>query len=145
MEKLTLGKKIRLLREMKELKQDYMAEKLDMTVNGYGKIERDESDLSFTRMNQIAKLLEISVPELVNLEKQQIGYTFTINNENIETLQNIANIGTYTDNGISKRIDKLEQDLDLLKSTLQLISNSCARMGESFKPIYPQDRVFFCR
>lgn len=118
MEKLTLGKKIRLLREMKELKQDYMAEKLEMTVNGYGKIERDESDISFTRMNQIAKLLEISVPELVNLEDQKLVYSFNISHSQIETNQNIAN---YTDNGIPKRIDKLEQDLDLLKSTLQLI------------------------
>ncbi len=126
MEKLTLGKKIRLLREMKELKQDYMAEKLDMTVNGYGKIERDESDLSFTRMNQIAKLLDISVPELVNLEKQEIGYTFTISHSQIETNQNIAN---YTENGISKRIDKLEQDLDLLKSTLQLILEQLRKNG----------------
>jgi len=95
-----------------------MAEKLGMTVNGYGKIERDESDVSFTRLNQIAQILEISVPELVNLDNQKLIYSFNISHSQIETNQNIA---SYTENGLNHRIDKLEKEIDLLKSTLQLI------------------------
>ncbi len=41
-----------------------MAHKMEMSTNGYGSIERGETDLSLSRMQQIAGVLNIDVTDL---------------------------------------------------------------------------------
>lgn len=67
-----IHEKIRLLRNMNQLSQEEMAIKLDMSTNGYAKIERGESNLSIERLNQIAKLFNITLMELMLLGDKNI-------------------------------------------------------------------------
>jgi transcriptional regulator with XRE-family HTH domain len=55
---MKLGEKIRLVRTYKDLSQENMAEKLKMSVNSYSKIERGDTDPSYSRIEQIAEALE---------------------------------------------------------------------------------------
>lgn len=64
---MTIGDKIRKVRELKSYKQEYVADRLGMSVTAYGNIERGESRLSFERLEQIARVLEGTVPELLTL------------------------------------------------------------------------------
>ncbi|UOP05534.1 helix-turn-helix domain-containing protein [Conchiformibius kuhniae] len=57
--------KIRLLRKERELSQKDMAEKLQMSVNGYSKIERGETEPNLQRLKQIADVFGVSPRELV--------------------------------------------------------------------------------
>ncbi len=113
MENFTLGKKIRFLREMKNLKQENMAELLEMTNNGYGKIERDETDVSYSRLNQIAEVLGMSVADLVNMQDQKIIYS--INNHQ-PVMENMINNGNTPRKDWEERIKTLEEDIKLLKN-----------------------------
>lgn len=63
---------IRELREQRNWTQEYMADKLGLTRNGYAKIERGESTPSLERLDEIAKLFEISIVELLKLDDKQI-------------------------------------------------------------------------
>lgn len=61
---MQVHEKIKLLRQMWGWSQEEMAHKMEMSTNGYGSIERGETDLSLSRMQQIARVLNIDVTNL---------------------------------------------------------------------------------
>ena len=65
---------IRLLREEKEWSQKDMAEKLDMSVNGYAKIERGETGINIARLEQIAAVLDVDTHDLIPLSDGNSTY-----------------------------------------------------------------------
>ncbi|OSI14638.1 helix-turn-helix domain-containing protein [Neisseria dumasiana] len=63
---------IRSLREERNWSQKDMAEKLEMSVNGYAKIERGETGISVVRLEQIAKVLDVDIHELLPLDDNRV-------------------------------------------------------------------------
>jgi transcriptional regulator with XRE-family HTH domain len=72
-----LSARIKKFRVLKNIQRKDIASKLDMTVSGYSKIERGEVDITFGKILQIAKLLDIGFNELMNIEQQEV---FNISN-----------------------------------------------------------------
>ena len=66
---MELHEKNRVMREMNQWSQEEMAEKLAMSANGYAKIERGQTKLTFDKLNQIAQIFKIDVVELITKEK----------------------------------------------------------------------------
>jgi transcriptional regulator with XRE-family HTH domain len=66
----TFGNKILKLRDLKNFKQDYMAEILGISQSAYSKIEKDETDVSYDRLQQIAKALDISVQDMLAFDEK---------------------------------------------------------------------------
>lgn len=60
----SLCRNIRLIREIKELSQEYVAIKLHMSQSAYAKIERGETRLTVERLGKICSVLEIDIPQL---------------------------------------------------------------------------------
>lgn len=56
---------IRSLREERDWSQKDMAEKLEMSVNGYAKIERGETSISMVRLEQIATIFNVDIHDLL--------------------------------------------------------------------------------
>ena len=48
--------KIRVMREINQWTQEEMAEKLEMSSNGYAKIERGQSSINVDKLKQIAQI-----------------------------------------------------------------------------------------
>ena len=69
---MKLGNKVKKLRELKNFTQEYMANHLEMTTSGYGKIERDESDVSYQKLEKIATLLGVKVEDIINFNETLI-------------------------------------------------------------------------
>ncbi len=63
---------IRFIRQLKGWSQEDMAEKLDMSLNGYGSIERGDTDVQLSRLEKIANTFEISLLQLFNLNEKSI-------------------------------------------------------------------------
>lgn len=80
-EEIRIGKKIKQLRELKNFSQEYMAAQLKMSIPGYGRIERNEVDVSIERANQIANVLGISLTELISFDEKYIFNNYA-NNQN---------------------------------------------------------------
>jgi transcriptional regulator with XRE-family HTH domain len=57
--------RLRQIREQKAIKQDFMADKLNMTRQGYSKIENGISILSVERLLKICEILEVSPIEII--------------------------------------------------------------------------------
>ncbi|MFI3194249.1 MAG: helix-turn-helix transcriptional regulator [Methylococcaceae bacterium] len=53
---MSVNEKIRLVRETKGWTQEEVAEKLQMSNNGYGDIERGETDIKLSRLLQLSEL-----------------------------------------------------------------------------------------
>jgi transcriptional regulator with XRE-family HTH domain len=123
-EELRIGKKIKQIRELKNYSQEYMAQQLNMSVPGYGRIERNEVDVSMERANQIANILGISLNELISFDERYIFNNYAQNQEN----GFIVNSHLYQEDRkiLTELIDFLKQQLhdkDTLIKELILNSN----------------------
>ncbi|HRP59917.1 MAG TPA: helix-turn-helix transcriptional regulator, partial [Vicingus sp.] len=82
---MSIGNTIKKLRELKNYTQSYMSERLNMSLSGYSKIERDETDISLKRLRQIAEILETDYSNILNFDESKI---FNITqNQHAEGLQ----------------------------------------------------------
>lgn len=87
---VSVNEKIRMVREMKQWSQEDMAEKMNMSTNGYAKIERGETKLNLHKLEQIAQIFNIDVLELMNTESK--GVVFLMNDHNTNYYGNNENL-----------------------------------------------------
>ena len=78
---MEIGTKIRKLRELKGLSQENLAEELNLSVNGYGKIERNEVSVSYDRLLSISKVLEVPVETIVGFDNKYIYHNDASKNQ----------------------------------------------------------------
>lgn len=69
---MKVHEKIRKIRELKNFSQENMAEQLQMSVNGYAKIERGEVGLQMDKLERIAGVLGMNVVNLLTVDKSLI-------------------------------------------------------------------------
>lgn len=70
--RMKVNEKIRFLRENRNWSQEEMAEKLNMSTNGYSKIERGETRMTLPKLEQISAIFGIDVLELMSLGENNI-------------------------------------------------------------------------
>lgn len=61
-----IGENIRKIRIVLDIKQAVMAKMLKLSVNFYGKIERNEIEIKPERLKQIASIFEVDIKYIVN-------------------------------------------------------------------------------
>lgn len=69
---MNLNQKIRTIREQNAWSQEEMATKMNMSVNGYAKIERGETKLRLDKLEQIAQIFNLDIVELLSSDQQNI-------------------------------------------------------------------------
>ena len=93
-----VGLKIKKMRELRNYTQTHMSNELNMSLSGYSKIEREESEISLKRIYQIAEILETDVNSILSFDSKQIfnieqikddkgtqnAYVHALKNENLE-------------------------------------------------------------
>lgn len=92
----TIGEKIRYFRKLKGLSQEDLAHELDISLTAYSKIERNITDVSFSRLTQVADVLKVSLLDLLIADQnyislkdeiQQLKLTVAEKNQEIINLQ----------------------------------------------------------
>jgi transcriptional regulator with XRE-family HTH domain len=63
---------IRKLREFRNYTQDYLAAKLQISQNAYSKIELGYSNITLTRLINIAEILETDLVDLISLDTESV-------------------------------------------------------------------------
>lgn len=81
-----LNEKIRTLREMNHWSQEKVAEQMNMSTNGYAKIERGETRPNIDRLTQIANIFNVDMAEL--LDSDNGGMIFVVGDNNNSDLKN---------------------------------------------------------
>ena len=69
--KNTVGQKIKKLRELRNYTQSFMAIELDITQQGYSKIEK-EGRLTVDQLDKIAKVLSVESAYILNFNEEQL-------------------------------------------------------------------------
>ncbi len=70
--KSTIGERIRILRVIKSLSQENMANELDISVASYSNIERDVTELTVSRLLKIAKILGVKPSDILEYDNPSI-------------------------------------------------------------------------
>jgi transcriptional regulator with XRE-family HTH domain len=79
----TLGKKIRLLRHQKSWSQEDVAKQLEISIPAFSKIETGITDINLSRLEQISKLFEMSVVQLLTFNDQEGLESYNTEVENL--------------------------------------------------------------
>ncbi len=77
---MKIGEKIKKLRELNNITQNEMADKLQMSVSGYAKIERGISKPNLPMLERIAKALDMNITELLSFDDTSIICIISDNN-----------------------------------------------------------------
>ena len=79
---MNVNEKIRTIREIRNWSQEDMAEKMNMSKNGYAKIERGETKLNLHKLEQIANIFNIDVLELIKNDDKNVIFFMNDHNTN---------------------------------------------------------------
>ncbi|WP_300672645.1 helix-turn-helix domain-containing protein [Soonwooa sp.] len=90
-QKLNIGDSIKKFRELKNMTREDIADRLGLSVSAYGKIERNETDVTISRIQQIAEVLQVEMSQILNFDVSQI---FNISNNHLVQ----SNIGPKAEN-----------------------------------------------
>lgn len=69
---MNIGQNIRKVRELKNLTQSYIARQLGISVAAYSKIERNKTNVSLQRLQQIADILGTETTAILNFNEQEV-------------------------------------------------------------------------
>lgn len=133
---VSVNEKIRKVRESKAWSQEQMAEKLNMSLNGYAKIERGETKLYLDKLEQIAQVFDIDVVELMQSDGKNIclqiesplGSVYQGGGETqmlieIERLKLELSHAREKEGLLNKLLIQKDDEILTLKNTLKMLSN----------------------
>ena len=98
-----IGERIRKIRRLKDLSQEYLATKLGVSQNYIQKIETNKVNLTLLKLEQLADVLEVEMSELIPSTKNEF--------------HNCENSGNYNHYHITHHVP--DELLELLKSFLK--------------------------
>jgi transcriptional regulator with XRE-family HTH domain len=115
---MKIGSKIRKIRELKGLSQENVANELDMSIAGYGKIERDEVSINLDKIAKISSVLGVDPEALIGFDENLV-----FNNFNSKIQQQI---GHYDMSADLKSL--YEDNIRLLKDKIALLEAELSRL-----------------
>jgi transcriptional regulator with XRE-family HTH domain len=126
-----LGTNIRLIRNLKRLSQEEVAEQLNMSVQAYGKLERNETAISVERLDQLAAIFKLT-PEFIkefDTERIFVSESFnTTKNSNNSSDNKLIETLSLTVETLRKQLDALNLQIVELnhinKNLLEMVKNT---------------------
>jgi len=125
---MQLHEQIKLMRTIKGLSREKMAEEIGMSINGYAKIERGETNLQVARLEKIAEVFGIELRDLLSLNENMV-----FGGKNNQQYNCMNHQNNYIDSAKdmlkeleksrllieqqAKEIDYLKEIVDILKKT----------------------------
>ena len=108
--------KIKTIRKNKGYSMEYMAQCLNISVSGYNKIESNYTNISYKRIIQIQKILQIELSELLDLKTENI-YNQNLN-DNAVGHQEIQNMYMENKELTNKLISSYQNEIEYLRKQL---------------------------
>jgi len=107
-----ISENIKKFRELKGVTRDEMAGDLEMSLSGYGKLERGEVDITINKLFKISEILKVSVSQLMNFDVSNI---FNVQgNQTVNGIE-VTEQHNYNDHFKDKYILFLEAEIKRLR------------------------------
>jgi transcriptional regulator with XRE-family HTH domain len=114
---MEIGQKVKKIRELRNFTQDYVASQLGITQESYHKIEVNKTNVSTQRLEQLAKILEVSIFDLMSFDENKVLFNFSDND------QKNAQIGYFGVEAIKELYEKIiqqqKEEIAFLRSCLK--------------------------
>ncbi len=115
---IKIGTKIKKVRELKNVTQQYVADKLGMTQGYYSRIENNSLSVDDELLAQIAEILGVEKEEIENFDDKVILNNPTINDNG--TGVHFCNLVNYY--AIDPKLEKLyENQIEMLKEQNKIL------------------------
>jgi len=101
---MLLHEKLSVFRNFRGLTQEEMAEKLNMSLSGYAKIERGETRLQTNKLEKIVAVLGIELKDFVSFDEKMVFNT----SFNDQSFQHSQNHCTNSAKDLTHEIEKLQ-------------------------------------
>jgi transcriptional regulator with XRE-family HTH domain len=103
-----IGQKIKKLRELKNLTQTHVAQKLGVSQSAYSKMELGETEVTYNRLEKISEILVMKPEEVISFNESMVF--------NVMHNQNGGNVFGDINNSVPDTERQLYQDqINLLK------------------------------
>jgi len=110
----SIGQKIRKIRELKGIKQEVMAEQLDISQQSYSNIESDKTDIAFSKIEKIAEIFQMRPEDIVCFDEKVIFNNFASNQANQAYIINVVS---------EKERELYEKTIQLLEDKIKYLEN----------------------
>ena len=84
-----IGTRIKRFRELKNLTQEHMAERLRISQNSYSRLENETVKISTDRLKEIAGILDVPAEYLINSEAPVYNFSNNTSNKFVGHIENI--------------------------------------------------------
>ena len=116
---INIGQNIRKIRELKGYSQEFLASELEISQRQLSRIENNESDISVSKLENISKILEVSLNQILGFDErfifQHCENAYGANHQN-----NYA-FSEKEREQYEKRISHLEEEITYLREQLNSI------------------------
>ena len=126
----SIKNKIKSIRELKNYTQEYMADQLGVTQAGYSKIEKGKTILTYVKLVEIARILEVSVEDIISFDSER--YFSSINT--VKGNSNNGSILINSDNSAALK-ELYEDKIKLLEKLLSKTEEELNRYKRKFGQI----------
>ena len=131
---MEVGSKIKKIREWKNLTQEEMATKLNITQANYSKYEREAVGLSLNRLEEIAKALDVDTTDLLKSDERNV---FLIqNNHEVSGVQGTVN-NHYSGSNEQMIRDIYEKHVALMLEKIQWLEEKIKTLESVNAGFYP--------
>ena len=113
---MNTGEKIRGIRLLKNLSQENMADMLGISRVAYGDIERGKTDISDSRLKQIAEALKVEPADILKFGDTVSNFFDQCQSTNVNTGKTKSqNANNYDQREAQHQIEKLQLELKLMQ------------------------------
>ncbi len=116
-----IGTKIKKIRELKNLTQEYMADQLNVSQSTYSRFEKEDSDLTLSQIQKVADILEVKPEDLLNFNEQVVINNYSSNQAN-QAYSIINNVSPAEKELYEKYIATLEKEVEYLKGLVDRLT-----------------------
>lgn len=106
--------KIKQIRELKNITQEFIAKELEISTRAYSKIENGETQLTINRLNEISAVLQVDPIEVLGFDDKQI----------FSYCKQDGYIGINHISMPDKLIKQYEETIEALKGQIALLQKS---------------------
>lgn len=122
---MLIGRRIQEIRQVRGYSQESIANDLGISQVAYSKIERNETDVTFSRLEQIAKILNVEMSTFLKPDKAVVIVGDVGHNSPGNGLIQNSHIhsGDFTEERQSyqKHIESLEKQIQHLQKTIETL------------------------
>ena len=113
-----LGRKIRMVRESRQLSQEYVAGRMKISQQAYSRLEHDGENVSLKRLKQLAEALEVPLQSLIGDDDLYIQQNYNQQGGNAGSVLYIQGLADTERLAYENHIADLRRQIALLESLL---------------------------